>query len=139
MVMQEAAVLAQMTLERLAGQAERLVADSFRSSFAREARRARSASLAMRNASSTLSASVTSSGSSGLVTTNPPSSAGVSVSTSFPSETVYDLGTNRACRKSRRDAIDAPDHTALQTRAPRGRARGDASVILASDHVLPAP
>src|SRR5216117_3244130 len=76
----------------------------------RETRKARSASLAMRNDSSTLSASVTSSGSSGLVTTNPPSSAGVSVSTSFPSETVYDLATYRACRKSHHDdAIDATD------------------------------
>ncbi len=101
MVMQEAAVLAQMTLERPAVQAERLVADSFRSSLAREVRRARSASLAMRNDSSTLSASVTSSGSSGLVTTNPPSSAGVSVSTSFPSETVYDLATYREHAASR--------------------------------------
>ena len=61
---------------------------NFRISFARDARSERVASWAIRNASSMVSASVMSSGSSGLVTTKPPSSAGVSVSTSLPSEAV---------------------------------------------------
>lgn len=69
-----------------------------RSSFARDARSARRASCAIRNASSIVSASVMRSGATGLVTTNPPSSAFVRVSTSLPSETVYDLATAHCSR-----------------------------------------
>ncbi len=95
LVVEEAAMFAQMTLEFPPLYAERRrEAASCRSSFAREVRSARTASCAIRNASSIVSASVTRSGSTGLVTTNPPSSAVVSVSTILPSETVYDLATD---------------------------------------------
>jgi hypothetical protein len=88
-------MLAQMALEfpPLHAERRREVA-SFQSSLVLEARSARRASCAIRNASSIVSASVTSSGSTGLVTTNPPSSAVVSLRTSLPSETVYDLATD---------------------------------------------
>lgn len=82
-------MLAQMPLELAAFHAERLRdAAIWRRSFARDVRSARSASCAMRNASSIVSASVISSGSTGLVTMYPPSAAVVSVRTSLPSETV---------------------------------------------------
>lgn len=93
-VVQEAPVLSQMPLELPAAHAERRrVDESFRRSLMRDVRRARDASCAIRNASSMDSASVTSSGSIGLVTTKPPSSAVVRVSTSLPSDTVYDFAT----------------------------------------------
>ena len=94
-VVKETAVILQMALELAPFHAERRRDASLRSNLTREARSARSASCAMRNASSIVSASVISSGSNGLVTTKPPSSAGVSVSTSLPSEAVYDFAMTR--------------------------------------------
>lgn len=88
-VVEESAVCAQVALEIAAVHAERRRDEaSRRKSLTREARSARNASVAIRNASSIDSASVTSSGSSGLVTTNPPSAAGVSVRTSLPFDAV---------------------------------------------------
>ncbi len=93
-VVREAPMFAKVALEFTALHARRRrEAASSRSSFVLEARSARRASCAIRNASSIVSASVTSSGSTGLVTMNPPSSADVSVRTSVPSLTVYDLAT----------------------------------------------
>jgi hypothetical protein len=89
-MMEKAAGRAQVALESAPLHADRRVeAASLRNSLEREARSARRASFAIRKASCTESASVTRSGSSGLVTTNPPSSAGVRVKTRRPSETVY--------------------------------------------------
>jgi hypothetical protein len=97
-----------MALELTAVHAERRRDDAnFRSSFAREAWSARRASCAMRKASSIVSASVTSSGSIGLVTTNPPSSATVRVKTSLPSETVYDFATRAILAVDPRLAVRA--------------------------------
>src|SRR3989442_14059280 len=108
-VVQETAVGAQMPLEVAPVHAERRVVASLRSSLARDACKARSASRAMRKASSIVSASVTSSGSRGLVTTKPPSLAGVSVRTSLPSEIVYALATRGACAEHpRRSSQAAP-------------------------------
>jgi hypothetical protein len=88
-VMQETPFRTKVAFKIAALHAERRrAAANFRSNFAREARRPRRASCAIRNASSIVSASVMSSGSTGLVTTNPPSSAVVRVRTSLPSETV---------------------------------------------------
>ena len=92
-VVEKATVSAEMAFKLASAHAERRDEASFRSSLVREARSARRASCAMRNASSIVSASVINSGSSGLVTTKPPSSAAVRVRTSFPFETVYDLAT----------------------------------------------
>src|SRR6266566_5912900 len=122
-VVQETAVGTQMPLELAPVHAERRVVASLRSSFTREARKARTASRAMRKASSIVSPSVTSSGSRGLVTTNPPSSAGVNVRTSLPSETVYALATTGACapppRRSRQPATtDARYRLVVQRRVP---------------------
>jgi hypothetical protein len=94
-MMEEATVFAQVALERAPIHANRRAVASFRNSFARDARSARRASVAMRKASSMVSASVMSSGSKGLVTMNPPSSAGVSVRTNLPSDAVYDFATKR--------------------------------------------
>src|SRR4051812_4886601 len=66
-----------------------------RNSFARDCFSDLRASRAISNASSTVSASVMSCGSNGDVTMYPPSSAASSVSTSFPSLTVYCFGMAR--------------------------------------------
>jgi len=93
-VMKNATVPAEVALELAPAHAERrLEPANRRNSLPREARSARTASCAIRNASSMVSASVISSGSNGLVTTKPPSAARFRVSTSLPSDTVYDLAT----------------------------------------------
>jgi hypothetical protein len=105
-MMEEAARRSQMALEGAPLHAGRRVeAASLRNSFAREARSARSASFAIRKASCTDSASVTSSGSSGLVTTNPPSSAGVRIKTRRPSDTVYVFAISMECNSTERSRV----------------------------------
>ena len=105
-MMEEAAGRSQKAPEGAPLHADRRVeAASLRNSFAREVRRARSASFAIRKASCTDSASVTSSGSSGLVTTNPPSSAGVRIKTRRPSDTVYVFGISMDCSSTERSRM----------------------------------
>ena len=89
-MVENTAVFAQVSFEvaPIHGIRQPDIRDSFLNSLTRDCRNARRASRALANASETVSASVMSSGSSGEVTTYPPSSASVSCSTNFPSLTV---------------------------------------------------